>query len=95
MLRFGDLPDTTAPTEVFVVQARNATARGHDRTAAARAVLDAVVAVAPSRVESCPAARAQEALAALESSHPDHDDWSEHVEWAAARVREALATAGR
>jgi hypothetical protein len=33
-------------------------------------------------------------LEALEA-HPGQDDWSEHVEWAAARVREVIAAAPR
>lgn len=95
MLRFGDVPDTSAPTEVFVARARKAAARSHERTLVARAVLDAVVAVSLTRADACPPLRAQDALAALESAPPERDDhWSEHAEWAAKQIQEVLA-AGR
>lgn len=94
MLRFGDVPDTSAPTEVFVAQSRRATARGDERTAVARAVLDAVVAASLSRADACPRERAQRVLDALEAQ-PGQEDWSEHVEWAAAQVREVIAATPR
>ncbi|MFN8123066.1 MAG: hypothetical protein U0237_11625 [Thermoleophilia bacterium] len=94
MLRLGDVPDVTAPTEVFVVSARKAAARSHDRTLVARAVLEAVVAASLTRAEAAPPVRAQDALAALESAPPERDAvWTEHAEWAAKQIQEVLASA--